>query len=127
MLTLLIGGAPIICGCAEMHVKAQETRDYSAIPVENNEPVDGMFFSVENVTEYCEYTVEDPGYGFNAIGGCVYDCPDANLDNAEILVSWKSYVEMDDFIRNGQDMYGYIQHLYTLEDGTPVYAINWEE
>lgn len=82
VLTVLVGGAPLISGCAELHINAKEPRDYCEISGECNEPVPGMFFSSDNVVEEYEY---DEGYCI------VYDDADANLFNVEILVDLETY------------------------------------
>lgn len=114
MLTVLVGGAPIISGCAEMHLNAQEPRNYSDISGECNEPVPGMFFSSENIVEEYEY---DDCY-------CIlYDDADANLFNVEIVVDLETYELCLESHQSGREFIGnlYLNDDYSY-DGIEVYT-----
>ncbi len=72
---------------------------------ESGGPVDGMYFSTEYVVECYEY---DDAYAI------VYDDPDANIVECEILVSAITYAQIMRAQANDMSMRG---NLYLLSDG----------
>lgn len=115
--------APIAVGCAHLQAQNDTPR---VVPIEAGEPIDGMFFSTEFVSEHYECDIDMPGSGIMSIGCVRYDCPDANLYGAEVLLTWDSYVEVHNSLTQGAEECGHLQELYTLGDGTPVFTLNYD-
>lgn len=67
------------------------------IYLECNEPISGMFFSSEYVTEEYEY---DNQYCLR------YDDADANLFDVEIIVDFETYQSVIESINSGSEMVG---------------------
>lgn len=85
LATLLL--ACLLCNFSHVNEAASDNYDLSMQceddePVSYGEPVDGQFFSTENVLEEYEY---DGEYCI------IYDDPDAGFKNAEIVVDRATY------------------------------------
>lgn len=114
--------APIAVGCAQLHATNEPSQAVTF--VEAGEPVDGMFFSTEFVEVHYEYDIDAPEGESSKVGAVVYDCPDANLYGAEILIDWSDYIELHYHLGRGEEVCGHLQRMYELSDGTPVFYLN---
>lgn len=96
-MTIVIG-AQLIYTCT---LSDKETCKYKheaeEIYLEENEPISGMFFSSEYVTEEYEY---DDAYCLR------YDDADANLFDVEIAVDSETYQSVIESINSGREMVG---------------------
>lgn len=97
LLAIVVGAQLLSIHTQSSATVGQYKPESKEIYLEENEPVSGMFFSVEYVTEEYEY---DNMYCLR------YDDADANMFDAEIVVDFETYQSVIESINSGRKMVG---------------------
>lgn len=97
LLAIVVGAQLLSIHTQSSATFGQYKPESKEIYLEENEPVSGMFFSVEYVTEEYEY---DNMYCLR------YDDADANMFDAEIVVDFETYQSVIESINSGRKMVG---------------------
>lgn len=97
LLAIVVGAQLLSIHTQSSATVGQYNPESKEIYLEENEPVSGMFFSVEYVTEEYEY---DNMYCLR------YDDADANMFDAEIVVDFETYQSVIESINFGRKMVG---------------------
>ena len=97
LLTIAMGAQLIHTHAWSNEEACKHKHEAEEIYLEGNEPISGMFFSSEYVTEEYEY---DDVYCLR------YDDADANLFDVEIAVDSETYQNVIESINSGREMVG---------------------
>lgn len=96
-LTIVVGALFSCTHVQNSAIPSTSKPESEEMYLEKNEPVSGMFFSTEYVTEEYEY---DNWYCLR------YDDADANMFDVEIIVDSETYQSVIESINSGSEMVG---------------------